>query len=242
MCGFSGTHHFRSGTTATKRAWNLRLLSAPSSSKQQPAHSRQTYPTAKSPDQPFPSRLTSLYYIHRIVASPAAVEPRTHSFKRCIHLCRYPARPSSYISALCTSQQACNPTLPKLVNQLDAALFVHGQGCLQRTCIESNSIIHLSTSALFYTITSRPSTLSKQHQLYQSVTENPSTLSPILPVVYNWLSPVNPARFDRLPASCVVTRICSFPAFVTAYISRSKSKHESYNLPIINISSSLFSG
>jgi hypothetical protein len=149
----------------------------------------------------------------------------------------------SYISALCTSQQACNPTLPKLINQLDAALFVHGQGCLQRTCMENNSIIHpftFSTPALFNTITSRPSTLSKQHQLYQSLTANPSTLSRILPVVYNWLSPVNPARFDRLPASCVVTRICSFPAFVTAYFLRSKSKHESYNIPIINISSSLF--
>jgi hypothetical protein len=115
---------------------------------------------------PFPSRLTSLYCIHRIVASPATVPPRTHSFNRCIHLCRYPARPSSYISAHCTSQQACNPTLPKLINQLDAALFVHGQGCLQRTYMENNSIIHpftFSTPALFYTITSRPSTLSKQH-------------------------------------------------------------------------------
>jgi hypothetical protein len=138
------THHFRSGTTATKRAWNLRLLFAPSSSSSQHGKERETSPTGHgrlpqlpNPQTiPFPSRLTSLYCIHRIVASPAAVEPRTHSFNRCILLCRYPARPSSYISALYTSQQACNPTLPKLINQLDAALFVHGQGCLQRTCMQ----------------------------------------------------------------------------------------------------------
>lgn len=161
-----------------RRAWNLRLLFAPSSSSSQHGKERETSLTADFPDcqiprpyrSPHGSRLSSLYCIHRIVASPAALPPRTHSFNRCIHLCRYPARPSSVHIRTLHQPTSLQSHPPKLINQLDAALFVQGQGCLQRTCMESNSIIHpftFPTPALFYTITSRPSTLSKQLQLYQ---------------------------------------------------------------------------
>jgi hypothetical protein len=114
---------------------------SPRSSNSQHGKERETSLTADFPDcqiprpyrSPHGSRLSSLYCIHRIVASPAALPPRTHSFNRCIHLCRYPARPSFVHIRTLHQPTSLQSHPPKLINQLDAAFSCMVRGvCKER--------------------------------------------------------------------------------------------------------------